>query len=769
MIFRFGNCELNSESFTLQINGMPKLVEPHVFDLILYLIDRRDRLVSRDELFKSLWAGREVCDATLSNNIKCARAALGDDGERQKVIKTIRGRGYQFIAEIKVISSDIDQLSAPLASSKPFYLNSYRTFNTKRYLGPLLAVTLLLFFMLGSTVWLPVIDMNGNSTANQQQKSIAVLPFENRSKLKADEYFTDGIHDDLLTQISRIKDIKSISRTSVKTYKNTDKNIREIGQELGVATVILGGVQRSGTQVRINIQLIDTLTDANLWAATYTRELSTENVFAIQSEIVDAIVNELQAVLSPEEQQEFKKLPTNNISALEDFFRGRGSYILNTSKGYSEAIIHFKQAIVLDPNFAQAHAQLALSLLEKVFYGGLPANTQSVITEPVVKRALALNPLLSEAYQALGYLEQTKGNVKASEAAFKQAIELNPNNAAAFMMYGNLTNWSLGQPEKAISLFQQAMILDPKNSHPEQQLAEALMNSNRNTEAQIVLETLIAKAPEFAQSYRALGHLFNGKLYQHDKAIKAHRQAYFIDPQVPMSAFELAETYKDLNMLDNAMFWYERSFSLSPSDELGIMTLFELHQLRGEYELSKQMLESVQSLKIMWRQYIDIKLAVLDIKNGQPELASARFAARYPELTLDNNKFEDDNLLFKVAIAYAATLHASGEKEAAMPLTKRIIKILPSKSRFRRNGIEYLDAWLYLSMGSTSKAMNALYEWRELGGCVDLTQNPVLAPLFNNLEFQVLNNGILEQLAEQRVNLARMEANGELSPIPALP
>jgi len=770
MIFTFDSCELNSENFTLQVNGTPKLVEPHVFDLILYLIDHRDRLISRDELFKNLWAGRAVCDATLSNNIKCARAALGDDGEHQTIIKTIRSRGYQFIAEIKVIPNETSPLSTPLTSINLTSPTTFPTVNTQRYLRSLLAVTLPILFIIGYKVWLPVIEMPIDKTNGyDKSKSIAVLPFENRSVLKTDEYFTDGIHDDLLTQLSRIKDIKSISSTSVKTYKNTDKKIREIAQELGVTTIISGGVRRSGTQVRINIQLIDASTDANLWAETYTRELSSENVFAIQSEIVNAIIIELQAVLSSEEQQQFKKIPTNNMAALEAFFRGRSSYALNTSEGYSKAILHFQQAVKFDENFAQAHAQLALSLLEKVFYGGLSQEVQSAIAEPVIKRALALNPALSEAHQALGYLEQIKGNANAAEAAFKQAIQLNSNNAAALMMYGNLTSWSLGQPERAISLFQQAMLLDPQNSHPEQQLAEALMNTNRNKEAQRVLEALISKAPNFAQSYRSLGILFNHKLYQHDQAIKAHRQSYFLDPQVPMSAFEIAESYRELHMFDNAIFWYERSISLSSTDEFGIMALFELQRLRNEDELSEQMLQAVQSLNMLWHHYIDIKLAELDIKNGQPALASERFAANYPELTHDNVNIEFNRWTFKIAIAYAATLHASGKTEKAMPLTERILKVLPSKSRYRWDGIEYLDAWLYLAMGDEKKAISALQEWRELGGCVDLTKTPLLAPLFNNPEFQALNNGILAQLAKQRANLARMEANDELAPIPNIP
>jgi TolB-like protein len=169
-------------------------------------------------------------------------------------------------------------------------------------------------------------------------KSIAVLPFENRSDQKEDQYFTDGIHDDLLTHISRIRDIKTISRTSVMAYRDTTKNMKQIGEELGVATILEGGVQRAGKQVRINVQLIDAATDAHLWAEIYTRELTAENIFAIQSEISEAITGALKAVLSPEEQQQFKKLPTQNMAALEAYFRGRSSYLLSTSEGFSEAI-----------------------------------------------------------------------------------------------------------------------------------------------------------------------------------------------------------------------------------------------------------------------------------------------------------------------------------------------------------------------------------------------------------------------------------------------
>ncbi|MFT6123584.1 MAG: TolB-like protein/DNA-binding winged helix-turn-helix (wHTH) protein [Arenicella sp.] len=302
MIFIFNSCELQTDNFTLQVNGVTTLVEPHVFDLILYLINHRNRVVTRGELFNSLWAGREVCDATLSNTIKCARAYLGDDGEQQTIIKTTRGRGYQFIAEIQATSGETKSPNIPVTSLNTISSIIPTSLNSAHYLKLLLLAFILCFFILSYKTLLPF-SKKTEDKATTNHNLIAVLPFENLSGMRANKYFTDGVHEELLTQISHIKNIDIISRNSVMNYKNTNKSIRQIGQELGVVMVISGGVQRSSKQIRMHIQLIDTTTDANLWAETYTRSLSNENEFIIQSEIAHKIVNDLQVLLSAEEQR----------------------------------------------------------------------------------------------------------------------------------------------------------------------------------------------------------------------------------------------------------------------------------------------------------------------------------------------------------------------------------------------------------------------------------------------------------------------------------
>jgi len=323
MIFRFDRCELNTENFTLRVNAEVQLVEPHVFDLILYLIEHRDRLVSRDELFEKLLSGREVCDATLSNNIKCARAVLGDDGERQIIIKTTRGRGYQFIAEMIEISIGANNSNISKPSATPISSPVFTALNTKRHLVSLLAVTLLLIFIM-SQIWNPASEITvSNATNNNKQKSIAVLPFRNLSELEKDVFFTEGVHDDLLVHISKISAIKSISRSSVMTYHNSNKNMKTIGKELNVSTILQGSVQRATDQIRINVHLVNTLTNENIWAESYTRKLTAKNIFDIQEEIAKNIAMELKMALSPIELASIEKLPTQNLSALEAYFRAK--------------------------------------------------------------------------------------------------------------------------------------------------------------------------------------------------------------------------------------------------------------------------------------------------------------------------------------------------------------------------------------------------------------------------------------------------------------
>ena len=228
VIFQFDNIQLDTDNFSVLDNGVPRSVEPKVFDLLVYLITHKDRVVTRQELFDQIWSDRVVTDATLSNHINTARKLTGDDGEQQKVIKTVHGRGYQFVAKLKSTPGGGMPKAESHSRIRPLYL-------------------IVLVLLVLAVLFLLISQPEGPLPEGEvpQSKSIAVMPFINHSNLAGDRFFTDGIHDDLLTRISKIGTIRTISRNSVKAYRESGADARTIGKELGVTTILEGGVQRA--------------------------------------------------------------------------------------------------------------------------------------------------------------------------------------------------------------------------------------------------------------------------------------------------------------------------------------------------------------------------------------------------------------------------------------------------------------------------------------------------------------------------------------------
>jgi TolB-like protein len=240
-----------------------------------------------------------------------------------------------------------------------------------------------------------------------REKSIAVLLFDDLSDGSANQSFTKGIHDDILTQLSKIRALKVIARTSMERLDPT-LSIPEIGTKLGVATVLEGGVQRAGDRVRINVQLIDCETEAHLWAETYDRELTAANIFSIQSEIAKIVADALRATLSPEEQDRLASVPTENLAAYEAYLLGMQRLARETGAALVEAVDYFQQAIELDPDFALAHVGLADSYSNQVFYGGLAREEGLAKAQAAADKALALDDRLGEAYNSLAGIKEER-------------------------------------------------------------------------------------------------------------------------------------------------------------------------------------------------------------------------------------------------------------------------------------------------------------------------------------------------------------------------
>jgi len=383
-----------------------------------------------------------------------------------------------------------------------------------------------------------------------QEKSIAVLPFANRSNREEDEFFTEGIHDDLLTHLAKIGSLKVISRTSVMRYKDSDKSIPEIAAELKVGTVLEGGIQRSGEQVRINVQLIDAKSDEHLWAEIYDRKLTTENLFAIQSEISTAIATALETTLSPQEKSRLSDVPTANMAAYNAYLRGRQLQARRTSAELEQALVEFRRATELDPRYALAWVGVADTGKLLSVYGTLPMSDALAMQEQGAKKALALNPDLGEAYVSLAEVYTSREQYVEAEAAYRRAIELSPNYATAYQWYSGLLSAMPDRLPESLAMIEKAAQLDPLSSIIHSNLAGRLAAMGRYDEAETQFLRLIESDPDFAQGYIGLADLYAFSLGRFADAVGWLKKARAKDPG--NIGVLLDQVFIALNMQDEA-------------------------------------------------------------------------------------------------------------------------------------------------------------------------------------------------------------------------
>jgi TolB-like protein/Tfp pilus assembly protein PilF len=290
-------------------------------------------------------------------------------------------------------------------------------------------------------------------------KSIAVLPFANLSPDPENEYFSDGLTDDIITQLSRLSELKVISRTSVMQYKKTEKNAREIGRELGVTSILEGSVRRAGTRVRIAAQLIHAQTDAHQWAEIYDRELT--DIFAIQSDVAQQIAKTLQATILPAEQKQLERTPTQNVEAYHFYLHGRYFFEKRTAESLEKALEFFERAIAQDSRYALAYSGVADSYDLLANYGIMPSKEAFAKAQTAAHRALQLDESLAEAHASLAVIKSDyEWDWVGAEREFKRAIELNPGYARAHQWYA-VHLAMLGRHADAQREIERAQELDP--------------------------------------------------------------------------------------------------------------------------------------------------------------------------------------------------------------------------------------------------------------------------------------------------------------------
>ena len=596
--------------------------------------------------------------------------------------------------------------------------------------------------------------------ASINPRSIAVLPFDNRSDQKSDEYFVEGIHDDLLTNLARIGSLKVISRTSVLRFKDTQLPIPQIAGELGVATVLEGAVQRAGETVRINVQLIDAQTDEHLWAEIFDREMTTQNLFAIQTEISQAIAAALETTLSPGEQKLISDRPTDNLAAYNAYLRGRQLLTRRNSEELQQALAEFQRAVELDPQFALAWVGVAEAAKLLPGYSAASQLEMLAIQDQAAQRALAINDQLGEAHLAMAEVHVERQQYDEAERAYKQAISLSPNYPSTYQWYADyIARWPARLAE-ALELTRKAVELDPLAPILQMELAEKLNALGRFDEAETQLRKLFELDPGFAPAYSMMATV-KGNTGRLDEQLYWQRKSYELNPGGIWNLFGQAQTLLELGDNEGVRRLIEAMSDMADDHpSIGFMNAMlamraenfpaALEQMRWAF----QKMGDVPGFKIT-EGFMHIGMADYPAARSSFELGDPRFSDRAQWRPM----LEEQNGL---GCIYAWLLLRTGAYETGQQLLAQALDYMQNElPRYVDHPDRYGIADCLAINGDLEAAMDGIEQRLAHGHIAGWWFNnfsPWLEPLRGTPRFMAVEQELEARLAQQRENVARMEA-----------
>jgi len=437
MRYAFDNIVVDTEQYKIQIKGITVAVEPKVFDLIIYLVKNQERLISRDELFTEVWNGREVSDTSLTNHIKSARKVLGDSAEEQRVIKTIRGRGYQFIAEAQVMDK---------AQVKPARVIRFK------YVYRIITVVFILF--IGAML---LFKSSSSTFDTAQNNRLVVIPFKNLQKAPDDDYLGLAIADQVIGSLSYIKSLTVRPSGSIQKYHNKNIDIQHVAQQLNVDYALMGTYSKNENTIRLNIELINVETQELLWRESFSEKF--ENLFHIQDLVTKRIVNYFKIRFY--QQEKLADTSEKSIHPLAYRHYLRAITFPNTVDGAKKAISFIEKSVVISPSFAPNYVELAKRTNFLAVFN-LEKSSQKSLALNYYQKALLLNPNLRDALSGLAKSYIEIGETYKSIELIKRLLALNPSDAEAHYSLGYIYRY-LGLIDQSITEINNALRLDPKD------------------------------------------------------------------------------------------------------------------------------------------------------------------------------------------------------------------------------------------------------------------------------------------------------------------
>jgi TolB-like protein/DNA-binding winged helix-turn-helix (wHTH) protein len=653
-------------------------IHPKPMAVLEFLASAGGEAVTRDELFEAVWPGVIVSDDALAQCIVELRKSFNDPARDAKIIGTIPKVGYALIPPVTALGEE-----EPASGN-----NWLRLVVIGIVAVAVVMIAMYRFVTVEENLMPPVTEI-------KDRASIAVLPFINRSMQAEDEFFSDGMHDELLSRLALVPGLKVISRTSVNRYRQTDKSLPEIANELSVSTILEGSVQRAGDQVRINVQLIDAHSDTHLWSQTYDSDRVDSLV--VQDEISASIVAALKAHLGVEIETRPQRASTTNIEAHDAFLRGRYLIKDRVASGVEGALREFERAVMLDPDYAIAHAELAITsiLAGTPFFQLVPWNEAISTAELHASRAITLNPGLAEAHAAIGRLAWMKGAFEDAMTAFEQALLINPNYSDVYSWMA-LLSARVGRYVDILPYQERALRLDPVSLVPMNNYVHSLIEMGHVDEADRELEKIRTISPRIYADYHgrvkaaggewaylALGSLDELLLIPGDLRAKGELSGKFAMLGLEQEALSVVDTpnaglLRFLNMPLEAIAAAEVQLANArPNIAFAQVSLGMAYAAAGNYAKARPLLEEA------WQQngkYITLGLfnsgnavALLAIRRDSGDEAGAaelQFAIKDDISRLREAGFATSYYL-SVDFAEGVMAYLSGEREQGLSLIAR--------------------------------------------------------------------------------------------------
>jgi TolB-like protein/DNA-binding winged helix-turn-helix (wHTH) protein/Tfp pilus assembly protein PilF len=518
-IYEFGDWRVDPDEHLLLRQGNPVPLTPKVFQTLVILVENAGRLVPKDEFMRRVWPDAFVEEAALAQNISLLRKTLATSASNGAAIETVPKRGYRLLAAVRALDARVEGGSAAPSVGAGTLPSSPReeTGNASQGIaaahppiqsGPTRLIVyagLVLLLLALSVIYVRWRSWAARVAGPIQVRSIAVLPLENLSNDPDQDYFADGMTDEIITDLARLAGPKVISHTSVVQYKGTRKTIPEIAGELHVGAVLEGSVERSGGRMRVRVQLIEASSDQHLWAEAYDRQLG--DVLLLEADMAQDIARQIELRLTPQ-QQNLAHIRTLNPQAFQDYLQGRHYWALRTSQSMATAIEYFNRAIQEDPNDARSYAGLAQC------YIVLPMVTKTSQAEAYLKardagaKALALDDSLAEAHLSIAEVRlYGDWDFAGAEKEFKKTLELNPNYSTGHQWYGEFLSL-MARHQEAIRELQTALALDPLSAIVHLQFGNTLQQARQYDRALEQYQETLKIDPRFTVAFHSIHWMY---------------------------------------------------------------------------------------------------------------------------------------------------------------------------------------------------------------------------------------------------------------------